>query len=83
MLKDIEDELAALVGEVENDAQPIIDRANQVDSVIVTIAIFRLSYRLAKRGLARCVTWIRERRRADTIQIPDGSTRTDQSDRTD
>lgn len=83
MLKEINDQLAALVDEAGDELQPVIDKANQVDSVIVTFAMARLAYRLAKKGLAHCVTWLRERRSADIAQISDGSTRNSQSGRID
>lgn len=61
----LEDKVLEVWGDVETDAQPFIDKANQIDSVIVTIGVTRLVYSFVRKIVARVVRKIKEKRRGD------------------
>lgn len=69
----LEDKVLEVWGTVEADAQPYIDKANQIDSVIVTIGVTRLVYTFVRKLVVYVVRKIKEKRRGDT-QCEEGVT---------
>lgn len=53
-LDNFEEYLHTTISKLEDTAQPYIDKANQVDSLIVTVAMTRLGYRV----ILKAVHWV-------------------------
>lgn len=69
----LEDKVLEVWDTVEADAQPYIDKANQIDSIIVTIGVTRLVYTFVRKIVVHVVRKIKEKRRGNT-QCEEGIT---------